>query len=173
MKWLLCLGFFVWQMQLRAQSDLVQMRLLYFKAGEDEGAATDLVKQVEKSSLEASTLDGYRAVAKFLQCKYAYNPYKKFSLFNQARERMERAIAGSPENVELRFLRFSVQCHLPNMLGYHADIEMDKKVLLAYLQSDPPSNDDKHLAECIRKLLLESGLLEQTEINVAQLKDDR
>lgn len=153
MKYFLCLAFFVWRIEGMAQSDLVQMRLLYFKAGQDEAAAKELMKQVEKSDIEPGTLNGYRAVSTFLQCKYAFNPYKKLSLFKQGKERMEQAVASSPQNVELRFLRYSVQLHLPKMLGYHTDLEEDKKALQAYLQSDPQSSEDKQLADSIRKLL--------------------
>jgi len=42
----------------------------------------------------------------------------------------EKAVAKSPENIEIRYLRFVIQYHVPSFMGYSKNLDEDKAVIL-------------------------------------------
>lgn len=111
-----------------AVSDL---RNLYYKAAFEERAAEDLRKvlsSVDQNS--APLLQCYKGAAYMIEAKYAFNPFTKVAKFRKGKSAIEYAIKQEPKDLEMRFLRFSIQTNLPLLLGYHQHIEVDKRVLL-------------------------------------------
>ena len=94
---------------------------------------------------------GYKACAMMIMAKHCINPYVKWTYFSDGREMLEKAIKTDNINVELRFLRFSVQVNSPSFLGYNKNIKQDqasilesldiledaelKKIIIAYFKS--------------------------------------
>jgi hypothetical protein len=76
------------------------------------------------------SLAGYKACAKMMMAKYAINPIYKLANFSQGKKLLEKCIAIDKENVELRFLRFTIQCNAPIFLGYNTCIKQDKLFLI-------------------------------------------
>jgi hypothetical protein len=58
--------------------------------------------------------------------------YTYFNLIGDltGKDVLEQAIQKEPLNVELRFIRFSIQCNSPKFLDYHSNINADKLLLL-------------------------------------------
>lgn len=61
---------------------------------------------------------------------FGYNPYTKWSQFNQGRALIEVAVAEAPNEPEIRFLRLSVQHAAPSFLGYTDNVDDDLEFLL-------------------------------------------
>jgi hypothetical protein len=78
-------------------------------------------------------MTAYLAMARFMLSKHLINPYYKFAYFQQAKDLLERAILADPSNVEIRYLRLTVQISAPSFLGYSDDIERDSEFLNAWL----------------------------------------
>ena len=55
---------------------------------------------------------------------------------------LEKSISIEPENIELRFLRLTIQANLPSFLGYSENKENDKAFVLAHLE-EAKSDDFK------------------------------
>ena len=72
----------------------------------------------------------YAAAFHMFMAKHTANPIKKMRYFKQGRDRLEKELALEPENVEIRFIRLSIQYHIPKYLGYHDEIQEDKQFLL-------------------------------------------
>ena len=81
------------------------------------------------------------------------------SHFKKGKEKLAEAIKADPDNVELRFLRFSVQAEAPAFLGYRDNLEEDKIILLA--QSSEIK--DRQLKQMILNRLRSSNSLTETE----------
>lgn len=63
---------------------------------------------------------------------------KKLKLFKEGREKLETAIAGSPDNGEYRFLRLLIQENAPGIVNYKSDIAKDKEIVRqAYKKLSP------------------------------------
>ncbi len=80
-------------------------------------------------------VEGYRAVIWFLWADYYVNPIKKWKCFNKGKDRLEELIGENRNNVELRFLRLTIQDNLPDFLGYNSNINDDKDFIYHQISS--------------------------------------
>lgn len=83
---------------------------------------------------------GYRAGATMLMAKHLINPFNKLSHFKRGKQMLEKAIKFDQKNVELRFLRYTIQTNVPSFLNYSDHKENDRLFLL---QSMNRLNDQK------------------------------
>jgi hypothetical protein len=91
--------------------------------------------------------------------KHVMSPYKKINYFKTGKDVLEQAIQKEPLNVELRFIRFSIQCNAPKFLDYHSNINGDKVLLLKAVKTIK----DVDLKKRITKFLLNSGEVNNAE----------
>ncbi len=69
---------------------------------------------------------------------------KKVSYVNKGKTLIEEAILNDKNNIEIRFIRFSIQVKLPQVLGYNKSTEEDKKFIIsniAMIKNDKFRND--------------------------------
>lgn len=116
---------------LNEQQKISEVRSYYLKAAEEEAAAQKLVNLTKDGSSKDPLLFGYKGAGHMMMAKHVGNPFKKLSHFNKGKDIFSEAIAAAPNNVEIRFLRFSVQAEAPGFLNYKQNLEEDKKILLA------------------------------------------
>lgn len=107
-----------------------EIRNLHEKAVEQEEAAEKLMQLLKPYNLDEPLLMGYRGAAHMLMAKHVGNPFTKMSHFKKGKNIFTETIEAAPQNVELRFLRFSVQSEAPAFLGYRGNLEEDKAILL-------------------------------------------
>ena len=138
---------------------LEEVRSLYNKAAEDKNAAEKLLEISERKSAHENIYVGYEGAAHMMLAKHVGNPFSKMSHFKKGKELYTKAIANSPANAELRFLRFAVQAETPAFLDYKDNIEEDKKFLLLQVNEI----QDKLLKKMILNYLLISKELSETE----------
>ncbi len=62
----------------------------------------------------------------------------KMSTFKKGKGILEEAIQALPNNLELLFLRMTIQLNLPRFLGYKDNIAGDKKFVLDHFKSAEP-----------------------------------
>lgn len=136
-----------------------RVRSLYKVAAEQEEAAQKMLVLLDPYNATSPQFLGYKASAHMMMAKHTGNPFKKLSHFNKGKEMFTSAIAADKENVELRFLRFSVQSEAPAFLGYQDNLQEDKIVLLQKV----PKINDKELKDMIVNYLLISKNLTSAE----------
>mgnify|MGYP005991607679 FL=1 len=78
---------------------------------------------------ESKVVKAYQAMLLFLYANYYIDPFKKWGYFRKGRELLEGLIEQNELNLELRFLRFTIQDNLPSFLGYNSEREIDKRFL--------------------------------------------
>jgi len=131
-------------------SDLSSLRNLYKEASKDEAKANQLLVIADKNSSNNLVFYGYKGAAKISIAKYAFNPYTKWNLFNEGKDILESAIASDVNNIELRYLRLTIQMNAPNFLGYKSNIDSDKK----FLKENINGVNDEELQSIIKNYLL-------------------
>ena len=113
-----------------------EVRSLYEKAVTDESACNKLIEILSPYNEENNPLyAGYKASAIMMMAKHVFNPFSKLSYFKKGKSILEKSIKADEKNIELRFLRFNAQTHIPSFLGYDDNIETDKKFLEASFSS--------------------------------------
>ncbi|MGH2622769.1 MAG: hypothetical protein ACRDE7_03810 [Sphingobacterium sp.] len=116
--------------ELKSQSlDLNAVRSDFNKGVKDEILCEKYLKVLEEQA-DNPTERGYAAAFHMFMAKHTSNPIKKMSFFKNGKNKLEKELASNPGNVELRFIRLSIQYHIPKYLGYHDDINSDKDFIV-------------------------------------------
>jgi len=107
------------------------VRNLFYEASVNKSAAAKFQKAlsvVDKNS--SPVLLCYKGVAEMMQAKHVFSPFNKLAKFKNGKSMIEESISRDPDDLELRFLRFSIQSNLPAFLNYDSQIPGDKKKLI-------------------------------------------
>lgn len=105
-----------------------------------ENVCVSILEALERNDYgEDNLLLGYHGAASIGMARHAANPFKKMSYLNEGKELLDRSIERDAQNVELRFLRLTIQANLPSFLGYSDNKESDKAFVLTNLEG---TNDD-------------------------------
>lgn len=111
-------------------SSIEQVRELYRQSATNEDICKSLIHALQSYNEEnKALLLGYKGSATMIMAKHVFNPYRKLTYFRKGRDMLQHAIKADRQNVELRFLRFSIQSNLPSFLGYNDHLESDKQFL--------------------------------------------
>ncbi|MEO9967089.1 MAG: hypothetical protein ABJF11_14920 [Reichenbachiella sp.] len=106
------------------------LRKQYLDAAIDKSKLELLVESCQKlDTTTKSSEKGYCTMIHFLKAKNAFSPYKKLDEFNQGKKKLDELIAKDSTDIELRYLRHSIQVRVPWFLNYHDDIEQDQKFM--------------------------------------------
>ena len=139
---------------------LEEVRNLYQKAAKEEILCKKLLVSLQiYNESNNTTLAAYRACATMIMAKYATSPINKLSKFNEGKNLLEKCIEKDNRNIEIRFLRFTVQSNAPKFLGYSSSMLLDKNFILNAL----PSINDKQLKNIVITFLKSSSYLTNTE----------
>ena len=108
-------------------TDLTYIRNLFFEASQSK-QKTDMMMQTLLKAEDKSKpiLRGYTGMTYMLLAKHGFNFVARYNNFQKGKEMLEKAIYEDKNNVELRFLRLSVQMNVPTFLNYSKEIENDK-----------------------------------------------
>jgi hypothetical protein len=125
---------FIWVQSISCYAsyeDVENIRMLFHKAQTSEKACLELIDRLEPYNESNNVLFmGYRASAIMLMAKHVFNPFSKLSYFKKGKEMLERAIKSDLDNVELRFLRYTIQTNVPFFLNYNQYKEIDRLFLV-------------------------------------------
>lgn len=137
--------------------DLAAYRKLLDTSLENKKAANEFYKQFNKvNANDEPLMVGFKAMSEFMLSKHLINPISKYSHFNKGKDLLESAVKREAGSAELLFFRLCLQSTIPSFLHYNANINSDKKNLIAYLKTEQKREKDKLLYERIRTYLLSS-----------------
>ncbi len=151
MKYLLVI-FFLISVSVISQ-DLNGIRSAYPQAVENSEITNKLdgeFKNINSSS--KPVLLTYKGAVSTLKAKFAKSRSDKKEFFKEGVSLIESAIKAEPSNVEIRYIRMSVQENSPKFLGYHKNIEDDKQFIL----KNYSSTASKELKDVIKDFVLNS-----------------
>jgi hypothetical protein len=133
---------------------LDEIRISFQQSMENWAKAKVLYQQLNVSNASLPPIYlGYLGATDALLAKHEDNPYKKITHLNKSQDRLEEAIGKTPYDIELRFLRFSIEHRLPAFLRNNKNLQEDRDVIvseLAKLKKYPP------LMKTIAEAMLES-----------------
>lgn len=104
---------------------LDDVRKNYSQLATDKKMCSELLAQLEKNKDQSATHLAYLGALQTIWANHVFSPISKLKTFNKGKKNIEQAIKKEPDNVELRFIRLSVQKNAPNFLGYHSNIKED------------------------------------------------
>ncbi|MCC6818722.1 MAG: hypothetical protein IT245_07520 [Bacteroidia bacterium] len=115
-------------------TDLAQFRSLYLKSESDSKSADNLLKLTKDKSDAISV--GYRGAAWSLKAKHHFYPGTKLDYLKKGLNDLNQSIKLNSTEVELRFLRFSVEENIPSIVSFTSHLEEDKTFIVSNLKSN-------------------------------------
>lgn len=131
----------------------------------------DSVKDLEQL---AAPKQAYQACAYAMKAKESWNPFSKLAYIRKYDQLMEKATDQSPNNIEIRFLRFSIEYNLPEWLGMSDHISEDIHYISNHTADIEQLMLHSEYAQYILYFIRETGLCESstiTELQQALIKE--
>lgn len=111
-------------------SDLNEVRTSYNKAVLDKKLCKKMIEELELSKEKSVIALAYLGAYQTIWANHVFNPLSKLATFKKGKNNIELAISKEPENVEIRYIRFSVQKNAPSFLGYNSHLKEDRDFLV-------------------------------------------
>ena len=147
------------------------IRNLYYSSVDDENDLNKLDSLIIKNF--SDTLSQYPPIIlayyggiEALKAKHAFWPFNKLSHFNSSMDILKAAVKEEPDNLEIRFIRFSILDNVPGILGYSNERERDKYEIVFLLCRKDYSKLSKKIQNGIIQYILSSGRLSTEQINL-------
>lgn len=154
------------------QEDLDYLRKIYLEAVYDATVNDSLLESLEKIKPKTPIFLAYQGACEGLRAKHALNPYKKVEYLKKAQKTLLEAIKQSPNNIEIRYLRFSIQHNCPAFLRNNQDIEEDRLAIIKNINSETNQQLDKATLQLIVNFLLHSDRCSAKEIEILKASID-
>ena len=150
-----------------------QIRKLFYEAVESEEKLEELENFFNKNFTDKAliyhpALLAYTGAIDALKAKHAFNPFTKFSRVLSSLNTLERAVNREPNNLEIRFIRFSILHNLPGFLGYGKERNDDMMVIVSQLAEKDYTRYDPKLQKDVIEFMLDSERLNDSQ--TVQLK---
>lgn len=147
---------------LSSSQDLAQIRSQYPEAAESSTVATKLNAELKNvTETDKSTLVAYKGGVLTLMAKFAHSKKEKKEFFQEGVDFLQRAVTVDANNIEIRYIRLSVQESSPSFLGYYKNIEEDKKFIIDHFNLI----SSKPLGDTIKNFVLHSKSFNASEKN--------
>ncbi len=104
------------------------VRKSYEQAVKNEKLCKTLIDQLSKETSNVVFL-GYLGAYQTIWANHTSSPIAKLNTFNKGKKNIEQALKIAPDNVELHFIRLSIQVNCPDFLQYSSHINEDKKFI--------------------------------------------
>jgi hypothetical protein len=143
--------------------ELKEIRTLYPKAVESTEIATKLEGELTNvNSSSKPVLLAYKGAVLTLKAKFAKSKKDKKEFFKEGVFLIESAVKAESSNIEIRYLRLSVQENSPRFLGYHKNIEEDKQFFL----KNYASISSAELKQIVKDFVMTSENFDESEKNL-------
>lgn len=123
--------------------DISKIRALFNTAHAKEEDCKELITLTKDT--DNPVVKAYHAAATMVSGKYVINPFKKTQLFNTGKYLLEDLVSENFDEIELRYLRYTIQLNAPAFLGYRSSIPDDQKLLADFLKTNQESDLGKHM----------------------------
>ncbi|WP_207535475.1 hypothetical protein [Desertivirga arenae] len=146
--------------------DLNAIRLEFYKSVDDAGVANALFKKLKGIEKKDALLLAYLGSTEAVKAKHAWNPYNKLSLLKAGSKKLEQAVGEDPNNLEIRFLRFSMEHYLPTFLGSSKHLDEDRKQIVKLIGAEKLGTVDKALLKNIISFMKETKRCSSSELAI-------
>jgi hypothetical protein len=123
----------------------------------NSGKTTDsLYTALDKMSSKPPVYMAYLGILDGLKAKHSWNPYSKLKYLGTAEKVLKQAADADLHNIEIRFLRFSIERNAPGFLGYNKNLAADREEMIRQLNARNYGTANKPLTIQIIKFLIDS-----------------
>ncbi len=148
-------------LSIKLPEDLLKMRSHFELMSKSEKNVDALFKlSTESKEVSDQLKKAYRAAAEMSSAQYKLNPISKINTFSSGRKKLDDIILENPTNIEMRYIRFTIQDNAPSFLGYNKNLTSDKLFLIKNIKALKQSDIDLY-SKIYAYLLVKANLSEQ------------
>ncbi|MDB5000984.1 MAG: hypothetical protein JWR76_2061 [Mucilaginibacter sp.] len=147
------------------EPNLNVIRKLLISALDSKKTTDSLYANLNAVKDRSALINGYIGTLEALKAKHAWNPYFKIKYLNDSEKTFKAAVSRDPHNIEIRFMRFSVEHNVPGFLGYNKNLYADRQEIIKQLDKKYYSSADKLLVKTIITFLINSKRCTLAESN--------
>ena len=130
---------------------MFEIRSNYPKALNDKQICNDMITILSKENL--NTIEkGYYGAYLVISANHTWNPIDKLNTFKKGKIELENAIKQDSKNVELRFLRLSIQANVPKILNYDQNIKSD----LIFIKEHKDKIQSNQLLKMVNEIIIKA-----------------
>ena len=161
---LLLIGIFSSHLILANDISLDEVRIAFYKITIDSKNTPQLLDRLYSHSNPDAVILGYTAATEAIMAKVVWNPYSKFSYLFKSKKTFENAVEKNSYNVEIRFLRFAVEHHLPKYLGLSKNMQIDKNVIIDEMDSNSVMKMNDEMLDYTMHFLINSNRCSEKDL---------
>lgn len=143
---------------------LDEIRMEFYQITIDSKNTPDLLQKLYDYPNPDAVVLAYTAATEAIMAKVAWNPYSKFNYLFKSKNTFEEAVDKNQGNVEIRFLRFAVEHHLPKYLGFSKNMQQDKNVIMKGIQSNVVMAMNDEMLDYTMRFLMNSNQCSDEEL---------
>ncbi|MEM6643498.1 MAG: hypothetical protein AAF616_11010 [Bacteroidota bacterium] len=144
---------------------LQEARIYFHKAVLDPEQSSAFRAQMLGHGNNEAVFLAYRAVSEAMLARVMWNPFTQFNQLKKYQKGMDAAVAQSPNNVEIRFLRLAIEVNLPTFLGMSGNIDQDQETILKNIAAISSLDIDLEYGRYIFHFLQETNLFNEKELS--------
>ena len=122
-------------------SQWIQIRTAYRTALTNNNHVNTFESTCKSHSQTDAVANAYYATALALRARASIFPTTKLSLANQAETHLNAAATSQPQNLEIRFLRYSFEYGTPAFVNMKKNMQVDKPLAIKFAKSQSPIKD--------------------------------
>ncbi len=165
-KFLLLGILFLTVMPAAKSQNLESIRKSYYNATTDGKEAAKLYTILDRLNSSDAVMMAYYGSAQALKAKYSWNPYIKLSYLVEGQKTLKQAVIKSPDNLEIRFLRFCLEHYIPAFLGMSNNLESDRRKIVQLIKRNQYGSIDEALLKDLFSFLKRTNRCTPEELRV-------
>jgi len=151
-------------------NQLIKVRKSFHEAVLDAQRINDFKILSDTLSDQIPVFQAYKAVSHALTAQISWNPLEKLTHILKFQNLINQAVSTDPTNLEIRFLRFSVEYYVPSWLSLEKHLMEDKDYFILNAERISALNFDPFFTRYILYFLQETGLCSEEDSRIIQSK---
>lgn len=144
---------FIMHLLINPPTGLEELRKNYRQAMSDKMLCEQLFKRIQSEKWENNpVLLAYQGGIYMGMAKHSAVIAKKTEYIKAGKEKIEKAVRTEPKNVEIRFIRYTIQTHLPPAAGYNKNIAEDRSFIQSHIGEIRNENQRKEMEDYLKDM---------------------
>ncbi|HUH32753.1 MAG TPA: hypothetical protein VLZ28_02300 [Daejeonella sp.] len=146
--------------------DIVNIKRAMILAVESSRVTDSLYTELSARNSASPLIIAYTGTLEALKAKHSWNPYQKLKYVARSQKTLQKALKAEPNNLEIRFMRFSIQHYTPAFLGYSNELTEDRQMIVKQFSNKNFGDTDAGLRASIAKFMIASDRCTSEEVKL-------
>jgi hypothetical protein len=146
-------------------TSLDSIRNVFFELTFNSQQAPEFYQYLSCLEDPSPVIIAYRGAIEAILTKHKWNPFDKINCLNKSEQSFNEAIVLNPQDVEVRFIRYSVEQHIPRILGFSKHIKEDEVFIANRLEHMKSIDISLEMKKYIVHFLMEKSKLPQEQLS--------